>query len=146
MLKTEVVDGQLRLSLNRHITTISGDPKLVITMPQLNAFSMSGAGVVNLMHVNGDRLDITFGGAGSLHADGRVKQLKLNVGGVGEIDTRSLQAETAEVNVGGVGSVKVTATARLDASVGGVGSLMYYGHPKVVNTSGGGLGSIGKGD
>jgi hypothetical protein len=145
-LKTEVVDGQLRISMTRHASSMSGDPKVTITMPQLNAFSMAGAGAVNLQHVGGDRLDITFGGAGSLRAEGRVKLLKMNVGGVGEIDTRALQAESADVNVGGVGSVKVTATARLDASVGGIGSLTYYGHPKVVNTSGGGLGSIGKGD
>jgi len=49
------------------------------------------------------------------------------------------------VKLGGVGSVKVWATQTLDASVGGVGSLTYYGEPKQVNTHGGGLGSISKG-
>ena len=49
------------------------------------------------------------------------------------------------MNVGGVGSVKVWASARLEARVGGVGSLTYYGDPKIVNTSGGGLGSISRG-
>jgi hypothetical protein len=34
---------------------------------------------------------------------------------------------------------------QLDASVGGVGSLTYYGEPKTVNTRGGGLGSISRG-
>ena len=145
-LRTEVVDGQLKLSMKDHVAHDISDPKVTITMPLLTAFSMAGAGEVTLAHVNGDRLEITFGGAGALKADGRVKQLKMNVGGVGEIDTRALAAENAEVHVGGVGSVKVTATTRLDASVGGVGSLTYYGHPRIVNTNGGGLGSISRGD
>jgi hypothetical protein len=88
---------------------------------------------------------VRFGGAGSFKADGNVKNLTLNVGGVGSIDTRELHAESATVHVGGVGSVKVWASTRLDAAVGGVGSLTYYGDPKTVNTSGGGLGSISKG-
>ena len=33
----------------------------------------------------------------------------------------------------------------IDATLGGVGSLTYYGDPKTVNTTGGGLGSISKG-
>ena len=61
------------------------------------------------------------------------------------IDTRELHADNVDVNVGGVGHVKVWAGTRLDASVGGVGSLTYYGEPKTVNTNGGGLGSISKG-
>lgn len=148
LMRTEVVDGELRISFkDKHGTlNLKGDPKVTITMPQLNAFSMSGAGTVNLSHINGDRLDVTFGGAGALKADGHVRQLKMNVGGVGDIDTRALQADNVDVRVGGVGSVKLTATARLDASVGGVGSVTYYGHPKAVNTSGGGLGSISRGD
>jgi hypothetical protein len=40
----------------------------------------------------------------------------------------------------------VWASQRLDASVGGIGSLTYYGNPKSVSTHGGGLGSISRGD
>jgi len=147
-LKTEVVGGELHIKLrdgthidNRHY----GDMRVTVTLPQLTAFTMSGAGETTLAHVSGDSLEVRFGGAGSLKADGTVRNLTLNVGGVGSIDTRELHADNANVNVGGVGSVKVWASQRLDASVGGVGSLTYYGDPKQVNTSGGGLGSISKG-
>lgn len=146
LLRTEVIDGKLKISLRDKVVTNIDDPHVSITVPSLNAFTMAGAGEVKIHHVSGDRLDVVFGGAGALKVDGKVRQFKLNVGGVGDIDTRALQAENADVRVGGVGSVKVTATARLDASVGGVGSLTYYGHPRIVNTSGGGLGSIDKGD
>lgn len=147
-VRTEVSDGELRIKLhgdshvdNRHWN----DMKVTITVPTLSAFTMGGAGQTTLTHVNGDSLDIRFGGAGNLKADGTVKNLKLSVGGVGTIDTRELHAANADVSLGGVGSVKVWAGERLDASVGGVGSLTYYGDPKTVNTRGGGLGSISKG-
>jgi hypothetical protein len=146
-LQTEVVGNELKLHM-RHDTNFGGHHdglRATITVPQLTAFTMAGAGETVITHMSGDALDVRFGGAGSLKADGSVKTLTLNVGGVGSIDTRELHAESATVNVGGVGSVKVWASTRLDASVGGVGSLTYYGDPKTVNTNGGGLGSISRG-
>ncbi len=146
-LQTEVVDNELRIRM-RHDSTVDGhhwdDLKVTITVPQLTAFTMSGAGQTTITHMSGDRLDVRFGGAGSLKGDGSVRNLALNIGGVGSIDLRELHADSANVNVGGVGSVKVWASQSLDASVGGVGSLTYYGDPKTVNTHGGGLGSISK--
>ena len=146
-LQTEVVGNELRLHMKRDTTTFNSHHdslRVTITMPQLTAFSMAGAGEIVVTHMSGDSLDVSFAGAGTFKADGSVKNLKLNVGGVGSIDTRELHADNANVNVGGVGSVKVWAGTRLDAAVGGVGSLTYYGDPKTVNTNGGGLGSISK--
>ena len=147
-LQTEVVGNELKMHMRRKTTNFDSrhdSLRVTITMPQLTAFTMGGAGETVITHMSGDSLDVRFGGAGSLKADGSVRTLTLNVGGVGSIDTRELHADTATVNVGGVGHVKVWAGTRLDASVGGVGSLTYYGEPKMVNTNGGGLGSISKG-
>jgi hypothetical protein len=147
-LQTEVVGNELKLHMKRDTTRFDSHRdtlRVTITVPQLTAFRMAGAGETVISHMNGDSLDLRFAGAGSLKAEGSVRNLTLDVGGVGSIDTRELHADTANVSVGGVGSVKVWAGTRLDASVGGVGSLTYYGDPKTVNTSGGGLGSISKG-
>ena len=146
-LQTEVVDNELRLHMGRDTTHFNRNHdalNVTITVPQLTAFTMGGAGETTITHMSGDKLEVRFAGAGSLKADGTVRNLTMNVGGVGSIDTRELHAETAKVNVGGVGSVKVWASNELDASLGGVGSLTYYGDPKTVNTHGGGLGSISK--
>lgn len=148
-LRTEVVGNELRIDMRHDTVTIGGhheDLRVTITVPQLSAYSMAGAGETILSHISGDSLEVHFGGAGSLKADGSVHNLKLHIGGVGAIDTRDLHADNVEVNVGGVGSVKVWAGTRLDANVGGVGSLTYYGNPKTANTHGGGLGSISRGD
>jgi hypothetical protein len=45
-----------------------------------------------------------------------------------------------------VGSVKVYAGDTLDAEVGGVGSLKYYGNPRIVRRHAGGIGTLSKGD
>jgi hypothetical protein len=145
-LTTDVVDGELRIRLRDHsITGTLGDPRIVITLPQLTRFTMAGAGATTITHASGDSLELDYSGAGSLKADGNVNRLVLMVGGVGSIDAKALHADTATVTVGGVGSVKVYASTRLDAAVGGVGSLTYYGNPKTVNSTGGGLGSVSAG-
>ena len=147
-LQTEVVGNELRLHMRHDTTSFNRNHdslNVTITVPQLTAFTMGGAGETTITHMSGDSLEVRFGGAGSFKADGTVTNLVMHIGGVGSIDTRELHAETATVNVGGVGSVKVWASQRLDASLGGVGSLTYYGDPKTVNTHGGGLGSISRG-
>jgi hypothetical protein len=147
MLKTDVVGGELQLSLREHSVTGSlGDPKITISMPALTRFSMAGAGAATITHAAGDSLAIEYTGAGSLQADGKVKSLSLEIAGVGSIDARHLEAENVRVNVGGVGNVKVYASDTLDADVGGVGSLKYYGNPRNVHKNAGGIGSISKGD
>lgn len=146
-LQTEVSGGELKIKLRHERMSFGNNHEelhVAITLPQLTAFKMGGAGATEITHMSGDSLDVRFGGAGSLKAEGSVRKLTLTVGGVGSIDTRELHAESAKVNVGGVGSVKVWASQQLDASVGGIGSLTYYGDPKQVSTSGGGLGSISR--
>jgi len=147
-LETTVVGNELKLHMRRDTTNFNrhhDELNVTITVPQLTAFTMGGAGETTISHMRGDNLEVRFGGAGSLKAEGTVHNLTMHVGGVGSIDTRELHADTATVSVGGVGSVKVWASNSLDASLGGVGSLTYYGDPKTVNTHGGGLGSISKG-
>ncbi len=146
-LVTEVVGTELKIRTSHDTIEIGGrqtDLHVTITLPQLTAFTMGGAGKATITHMSGDSLDVHFGGAGSLVADGSVRDLRLEVGGVGAVDTRGLHADTVRARIGGVGSVEVWAGTSLDASIGGIGSLTYYGDPKTVHTSGGGLGSISR--
>jgi hypothetical protein len=145
-LVTEVSGGELQIRLKEHHpSNFKGDSHVTITMPQFTHYRMSGAGDTTLTHMAGDSLEVEMSGAGSLHGEGSVKTLKLQLSGVGSVDMRELHAENVDARVGGVGSVKVWASSRLDAAVGGIGSLTYYGDPKTVNTSGGGIGSISRG-
>lgn len=148
-IETRVVDGKLFITFpknKRNNLEISSDAKILVSMPSLRAFHVEGAGSAELNNLAGDSVDIGFQGAGRLVAKGRVKVLKLNAQGVGDVDTKALLAERANVNFEGIGAVKVYASERLDAVVQGMGSLNYYGNPRVVNKTVEGIGSVKAGN
>ena len=144
-VETRVVDGKLLITFPRdkkNNIDMPNDARILISMPTLKAFHVEGAGSAELNNINGDTIEIGFQGAGRLVARGRVNQLKLNAQGVGDVDTKGLLAQRAKVSFEGIGAVKVYASERLDAAVAGMGSLNYYGNPKVVNKSVEGIGSV----
>ncbi|MEW6022905.1 MAG: head GIN domain-containing protein [Pseudomonadota bacterium] len=147
-LVSEVVGGELRLSMrdNSSRKNLRGDEVVVVSMPALRAFSAEGAGEIKLNDVRGERFDVNYRGAGSLRMTGEVKTFYMQAEGVGEVDARSLLADNVDVTFRGVGDVRVHARNRLDAKVQGIGSLTYYGKPRIVNKSASGLGSVDAGN
>jgi len=144
---TEVVNGELRIYLrDRDVKKMNGDPRVVVTVPSLRRLSMEGAGETVLRDITGERLDVNYRGAGSMEIAGKVRQLTLRAQGVGEVDARHLLAHDADVDFQGIGSVQIYASGRLDARVQGMGELSYYGHPKTINKSVSGIGSVKAGD
>ncbi len=134
---TRVVGGKLLISFpheKKNDMNLPKDARILISVPTLTAFHIEGAGMAELNNIHGEAIDIGFQGAGRLVAKGRVNQLKLNAQGVGDVDTK--------VSFEGIGAVKVYASERLDATVQGMGSLNYYGNPKVINKSVEGIGSV----
>lgn len=144
---TEVVNGELKIFMKeKGPLTLKGDPRITITMPSLVKFIGEGAGETILKNINGERLDVSYQGAGSFTASGKVALLRLKAQGVGEVNTKALEAERADVNFNGLGNVKVTAKDTLNAVVNGMGSLNYYGKPRNVNKTVNGIGSVNAGD
>ena len=144
---TEVVNGELKIFMkDKKPLTLKGDPRITITMPSLVKFIGEGAGETILKNIQGERLDVSYQGAGSFTASGKVALLRMRAEGVGEINTKALEAERADVNFNGLGSVKVTAKDTLNAVVNGMGSLNYYGKPRTVNKTVNGIGSVNAGD
>ena len=143
-IKVNVVDGELQIdgSAEKSALFFSDDKKFVITMPALRSFKGKGVGDVDIEHISGDEVEISYEGAGELEASGNVKTLRIKANGVGEVDTKKLRAENVDINLHGVGEAKVFASKSLNAEVKGVGSLTYYGNPKDVNKSGEGIGRI----
>lgn len=144
---TKVVGGKLIISFSKDDQhEVNSNATMTVSMPALKAFHLEGAGSAVLNNINSDRLDIDFQGAGRLVASGKVRQLKMNAQGVGEVDTKALLAQEAEVNFEGIGAVKVYASQKLDAVVQGMGSLNYYGNPRLVHKRVEGIGSVKAGD
>ena len=64
--------------------------------------------------------------------------------GAGHADLSDLIADEAKITVDGVGSVYVHPKDTLDATMNGVGAILYTGSPREVNTHMNGLGTIGR--
>jgi hypothetical protein len=116
--------------------------RITITVPALTSFRVLGAGESRVTNINGERIDISFEGAGALYASGKVKLLRMKGQGVGGVNTKDLHAERADVNFNGMGDVSVYASDTLNMVVQGMGNFTYYGNPKHVNKSATGLGAI----
>lgn len=145
---TEVVDGRLNISFEKDNKKIEIDdlPHIIITMPSLSRLVEEGVGETVLTNIDSKRLDINYKGAGRLAANGKVKHLFLEARGVGEIDTKALIVQDADVDFEGIGSVQIYANRRLDVSVKGMGDLTYYGNPHVLNKSITGFGTVKAGN
>lgn len=142
-LISEVVNGELRLRMrDKNFSSTRGDPRIVVTMPQLRALSVEGAGEIKLNKIHGERLDVNYRGAGAMDINGTVKTFTMKAEGVGQVDAKALIANNVDVVFQGVGDVEVYAKDRLDAQVQGMGTLRYYGKPRTVRKSAAGLGKV----
>lgn len=140
---SEVVNGELRLNMKDSTrNSLQDTDRVIVTLPSLQTFKGEGAGEMRLTRMRGERLDVNYRGAGRLAIDGEVRELRLHAQGVGEVDTRALIAQDANVSFEGIGSVKIYAKDKLNANVRGMGDLTYYGNPRVVNKSASGIGSV----
>lgn len=140
---SEVVDGELRLDMKDSTrNSLQNSDRVVVTLPALHSFKGEGAGVMHLNNIRGALLDVNYRGAGRLVIGGEVRELRLRAQGVGEVDTKGLVAQDANVSFEGIGSVNIYAKNKLNANVRGMGDLTYYGNPRVVNKSVSGIGSV----
>ncbi|NML60127.1 DUF2807 domain-containing protein [Massilia sp. RP-1-19] len=140
---TKVVNGELRIGMDDDSNIrMRKHERIVVSMPSLTGFDAEGAGLTRLNNIQGDRLDVDYRGAGSLQINGKVRHVRIDAEGVGEVDTKALIAQEADVSFEGIGAVSIYASEKLTADVEGMGNLTYYGNPRIVNKSVSGIGSV----
>lgn len=119
---------------------------LKITVPELESLEVEGGNDVRLTGFNGGETTIRAAGAAHILADGHLEELTVRMAGAGHGDFSRLVADEAKVIVEGVGSVIVHPKDTLDATMNGVGAILYTGSPREVNTRMNGLGTIARKD
>ena len=140
---TKVVNGELRISMDDDSNIrMRKTERVVVSMPALTSFDAEGAGLARLNNVQGERLDVDYRGAGSLVINGKVRHVRIDAEGVGELDAKGLIAQEANVSFEGIGAVSIHASEKLTVDVEGMGNLTYYGNPRIVNKSVSGIGSV----
>ena len=140
-IETRVDDGKLTINPMKNIRP---QTELVIdvTVPQLTAARVSGAGDINVDGVYGEDLDLSISGSGDLRAQGQVANVSTKISGAGSADLQQLAAENAKVKISGAGHVDVFASRSIDARVSGVGTVDCYGNPTDVQQRVSGVGRV----
>jgi hypothetical protein len=128
--------------------------KYVLTVQRLTDLDIAGLAHVRVDNVETDRLHVKFGGLGNLsiaglnakrldvdvampgpckvEVSGRVGEQHVSLNGMGEYGARGLEShKTTVVLKGPGGHAIVRAEDELDVTIGGPGSVEYYGHPRV---------------
>jgi hypothetical protein len=128
------------MSNNRRRITVK------ITVPKLEQLEVEGGNDVRLTGFDGGETRIRASGAAHILAEGRLDELTVRMSGAGHGDFSRLVADETKVVVEGVGSVIVHPKDTLDATMNGVGAILYTGNPREVNTRMNGLGTIARRD
>lgn len=122
-----------------------------VTVPRLEAVTVSGAGTVTAEKLTGDELKVKLSGAGALTlrdatykslaldlsgagkatASGTAERVALKLSGAGKVDLLGLHAKSADVKISGAGQASVWAETELTANLSGAGSVKYKGSPRV---------------
>ncbi len=102
-----------------------------LTVKNLNAITLSGAGNITQSDIQTSALQVTLSGAGKLTLAGSAPRQDVTLSGVGAYEATDLASNVASVDVSGAGSARVKVRDTLDATISGVGSIIYYGNPTV---------------
>ena len=126
---------------------VSGAARVEVEVLQTDQLSvrLGGAADIDINELAVGDLKVRLPGAGSINVSGKAASQDVHVSGAGSYSARKLECQSAVVKITGVGKAIVSAVDDLDISVTGLGSVEYYGTPRVrQNVSG--LGHVtGKG-
>ena len=141
LIRTDVRDGVLVIS-SKHGYKSDHMLAVHIATPALDGVTLKGSGTVTASGIRATAFALALSGTGTLDLAGTVGTLETNVSGVGSAVLQHLVARDAHVTLSGTGSVHVYVTGTLDATVNGVGSIVYGGHPARVESHVSGVGTI----
>jgi hypothetical protein len=150
-LKTDTSGRTLRIGGSSVSIRSKSKPEYRVTLPKLEALSvsgaghatvdkpvgdelkvkLSGAGTVTLRDVTYQSLNVTTSGAGKVTATGAATRTQFKLSGAGGLDAAGLRSSFADVQVSGAGQASVWATVDLKARVSGAGGVKYKGSPGV---------------
>jgi hypothetical protein len=108
-IETEVRDGVLTI---RHRQRVVLRPTSAIeyflTVTELEAIKVVGAGDINVPRLSGPRFAVTISGAGNVDIDGlEVERVEVDISGAGNTDVGDLVADALEVRMAGLGDLRI---------------------------------------
>lgn len=140
LVTSEVSNNVLRLS-NSSGYYVNEPVRFKISVPNLEAFKISGAGKIDIRGMNNEKFAIDADGAPTINVSGSTKLVNIHTNGAGKINTNNLRAARAVVDSNGAGQVELDVDEQLDVTVNGTAAVYYRGDP-VVNKKVNGPGRV----
>lgn len=130
-IKTERINGKLVISFKNH-TKIRSKVRFYITLPEINKLEIDGSGNIRVLTpLNSRNVTCSISGAGRIELRGKCDNLDCSIDGLGTIAAFKLKAKNCKATVDGAGTCEVFVTDYLDASIDGVGKVIFDGDPEV---------------
>ncbi len=133
-----------RLSVKQlHALTVAGAGRVECAGLDTDKLELKLAGVgdIEFQALSAQELNVVLSGSGQVRADGKAERLQVRLSGVGSYAGAGLQSQQAWVHLSGMGKASVWAERDLDVHLSGMGSLEYRGNPRMKRRVSG-LGSI----
>lgn len=141
-ITTRVRSGTLIISVEEN-KTFTNVPDLVyqVTVASLERLELNGAGEIEVTNLDGERLEVTLDGGGSITVSGEVTSQEVDLNGLGIYNAENLISQDVTIQQDGAGSAVVNASDTLDVTINGLGDVEYIGDPTITQEING-LGSI----
>jgi len=128
LVRTDVRGGRLIISIKGSVS-MAAPIKVAIVTTSLHRAALTGSGSMRLAGMSGEALELGISGSGTVVADGRVKQVDIDVSGSGHVDAASLRSEEVATMISGSASVKAFATHSATVDLAGSGTVTIAGNP-----------------
>lgn len=113
-----------------------------------NSFRLfcGGMGKIDINDLETSSMLLDSKGMSAVNADGKVDRLVIHNRGLGLIDFDNVDSHDVSCSNSGAGLIMVNATDSLNASVSGLGLIIYRGNPIKLEVSNSGLGKVKRKD
>ena len=145
LIKTKVSDGVLKIWSEKRYKTRSR-VTVFVSSPEIESFDTSGVARIEATNLNAEKLAINSSGASRINAEGKVKNLFVDMSGASRLKARSLVTNKAKVDASGASSIVVNVSDFLDADISGASRVKYTGSVVNLRKSVSGASSISKVD
>jgi hypothetical protein len=141
LIRTEVVDGVLKIETERRLST-SNPIRVRVYAPDIDKLEISGVANVTVNDLKNSGLSVDSSGASKIKIAGVTDKLTIDVSGATKIDAESLTAVNASIDASGASHVNVNVTGELRTDLSGASKVVYSGTPTNIEKKTSGASSV----
>ena len=118
--------------------------KLILPGREFREFAIAGRSDLKLDRLNQSSLKAQIAGTGTIQANGKIDDLKIEVAGVGHADFGKVTGRSAKVKLAGVSSADIAPSDSADIKIAGPSTVNLHSDPKDLDTQIAGPGRLRK--